>query len=172
VRDVAARGDDDDEQLAAVERDEVEPLEGRQVGGRSNCEADLMRGAGDLVRDVRQHVADRAGAPQPRLDLRRRPGRFAVGEQLVDVNPIALIGRHAAGRSVGLADVSLLLEPGHNVTKRRRRDAKSPVRQPQGRNRLSLVDVGLDDDPENPSIPFRQLRMACHGFLALEPCEC
>ena len=160
VRDVAAGGDDDDEQLAAVERDEVEPLEGRHVGGRRNREADLMRRARDLLRDVRQQVADRAGAPQTRLDLRRRARRLALGQQLVDVDPVPLIGRHAAGRGVGLAYVSLLFEPGHDVAKRRRRDAKSPARQPQGRDRLPLIDIGLDDDAENPSIPFRQLRMA------------
>jgi hypothetical protein len=43
VRDVAAGRNNDDEDLAAVERDEIEMLEPRAVRGRPDGEPDLVR---------------------------------------------------------------------------------------------------------------------------------
>ena len=131
-----------------------------------------MRRARNFLRDVRQQVLDGAGAAQPRLDLRRRPRRLPLGQQLVDVQPIAEIGRNASGRGVRLTHVALLLEPRHDVPKRGGGHAKPAAGQPQRRDGLPLVDVGLDQDPEDPSIPFRKLRMARHGYLAVDLPEC
>ena len=70
VRHVAAGRDDDDQELSAVERHEIQPLERRHVRGGRNRKADLVRRARDLLRYVRQHVARpcRRGAAALRLE--------------------------------------------------------------------------------------------------------
>ena len=52
--------DDDDEDPAAVERHEIQALERRRVHARRDREADLVRRARELVREVRHQVFDAA----------------------------------------------------------------------------------------------------------------
>ena len=95
---MASRGDDDNEELAAVERHEIEPLERRRVGGRCNGKSDLMRRPRHFLRDMGQHVPHGAGAAESGFDLSGRSCRGpAFGEQLIDVEPIALVRGHSPG---------------------------------------------------------------------------
>ena len=165
---MAAGRDDDDEELSAVERHEIQVLERRHVRGGRNGKADLVRRARDLLGYVGEQSLDSSGAPEPRFDLRRgRDDERRSDEQLIDVQPIAQVGGHASGGCVRLPDIALLLEPRHDVPKRGGGHPEAAAGQPQRRDGLALLDVRLDKDPENPSIPFRQFRMACHGYLAL-----
>ena len=87
---------------------------------------------GGVVGQVGQQVG-RAGGASPRggrgrCGRSRRPGPCDVVEaprraQVVDEEPVPLVGRDAAGRRVRLDEVPLLLEHGHLVAHRRRRDA-------------------------------------------------
>ena len=91
---------------------------------------------------------------------------------LVDVHPVGLVGRHPAGRGVGLAQVALLLEHRHLVADGRRGHADGGVRGDVGRpDRLSGLDVLPDDGPED--LDFRSSSMthprAARSLLITQP---
>ena len=145
--------DHDYQEFAAVKRHEIQPLERRHI--RGNRESHLMRGAGDLLRHVREERLDRPGAPEPRLYQRSWPRSLAVGEKLIDVKAIPQVRRDPARRGVRLPHVAQIFEPRHDVPEGRRRDPESPIGEPQRRDWLTLVNVGMDQDRQDPSIPFR-----------------
>jgi hypothetical protein len=96
VRDVPACSNHDNENLAAVEGDEIQVLELRRVSGRSNGKAHLVRGARNCLGSVREHVVDRAGAAKACFDLRSRSGSAPFDQELVHVDAIAKVRRDTA----------------------------------------------------------------------------
>ena len=105
-----------------------------------------------------------------RLALRRRQ-RTQVGE-LVDEDPIALVGRHATGRGVRRRDQLLLFEQRHVVADGRGRHAEGvPLDDRLRADRLARGDVVLHDDAEHleaavgdheapPSVRLRSRRLS------------
>src|SRR5262249_42432886 len=145
-----------------LERHEIQMLEHRRIGWRTDRESDLVRCPRYLVRHVREHVLDSSGSAQPPFELRRPPYRSTLREEAVDVDPIAAIGRKPSSGRVWLFHVALIFETGHDATDRSRGNAEALRGEPERGYRLTLVDVGLHDRAKYPSIPFRQLRME-HG---------
>ena len=83
--------------------------------------------------------------------------------QPVDEQPVALVGRDPAGAGVRLGDEPLLLQRGHVVADRGRRDAEAvPLDEGLGADRLLGGDVVLDDRAEHG-----ELAVVLHGSLLL-----
>src|SRR4051812_4751743 len=93
-------GDDNDQELSAGERHEIEPLERPHI--RSDGESDLVRRTGDFLRHVGKKIFDRSRAPQARLHLWRRSHRLPFGEELVDIYAVTKVGWDPARRGVRL----------------------------------------------------------------------
>ena len=104
--------------VTASERHELDLLEAGGLAGRPEDETEVMRDAGQLVRDVRQHALDGASLPQPGLDGRRRAGRAPMIEQEVDVTAVADVGGNRSRRRVRLRNVSGVLRGGQDVAHR------------------------------------------------------
>ena len=121
---------------------------------------------------MRQDVLDRARATEPLFDIRGKPRRAALGEQLIDVTAISQIRRHPAGRGMRLPHETQLFQARHDVAQRRRRHFGPAARQPQRRHGFAVIDVGLYEPPENLFISFGQLRMRGHQSLAVNLCDC
>ena len=98
-----------------------------------------------------QHVVEVDGAVEERLD---RPAlgarqRLELGEP-VDEQPVAGVGRDAAGAGVRLGDQALLLQHRHVVADRRRRHAQVvPVGQGLAAHGLVGGDEVLDDGAQD-----------------------
>ena len=110
-------------------------------------------------RTVRATMSSRSIAPaQERLDrlaLGRRQ-RLDGGEP-VDEQPVALVGGDPPGAGVRLGDVALVLERGHVVADRGRRDAQVvPLDQRLGAHRLVRRHVVLDDRAEHVELAVLQ----------------
>ena len=123
------------------------------VGGR--------RDDGEQPRHLREHLRRRA---QGLLDL--GPGereveredcgpRLRRREQVVDVEPVAGLGRHAPGRRVRVRQQAEPLELGELRAHGRRRDAQSgPLDEGLRADRLSGRHVLLDDAPQDVALPL------------------
>ena len=99
-------------------------------GNRRYSEADLLRGPGNLLGRVGQHVIDRPRAPESGFDVWSWTGRSPLGQQLVDIAPVAKVGWNTAGRGVGLANEALFLQPSHDAPQRGRGHPETPAGQP------------------------------------------
>ena len=51
------------------------------------------------------------------LDVRSGPRRFAIRQELIDVQAVAEVGGHPSCRRMRLTDVALFLKPYHDVAK-------------------------------------------------------
>ena len=75
--------------------------------------------------------------------------------EVVDEEPVALLGRDAPRARVGLAEVAVVLEGGHVVADRGRRDLHAGrLHDVRGPHRLGGVDVLLHDGPEDGGLAF------------------
>ncbi len=122
---------------------------------------------GDLPGELREqphraadHVVEVHGAVEEVLDgpaLGRR--QRLDPRQLVDEEPVALVGGDPAGAGVGLGDVALLLQHGHVVAHGGGRDAEPvPLRERLGADRLLRPDVVLDDGAQHFESAFAEHR--------------
>jgi hypothetical protein len=103
-------------------------------------------------RTVRSTTSSRSTAPSSSDWI----ARFSAGDsgltvrQPVDEQPVALVGGHPAGAGVRLGDVALVLQHGHVVADRGRRDTQRvPLDQGLRPDRLAGVDVVLDDGAQH-----------------------
>ena len=113
---------DDDRGQRRRQPHDLHAAHGEGLGPRADDDGGVVRQVGEQVRRAVEHLLEPAmGGPEEVADLARvagsrRPGR----RQVVDEEPVALVGRDAAGRRVRLDEVALLLEHGHLVAHRRR----------------------------------------------------
>ncbi len=165
VRDLAVHRHDHDQHAAAIERDELDPLQ-QALGGRRPGEADVLASGGPAR--ARHGRALRASS-RPAAAGPRRPGpacRAASLHQPVDVLPVAEIGGDASGRRVRLLDEALFLEPGQDVADRGRRDGAAGVpRQPLRRDGLAVLDVLAHQRAEQAEHTIRQFRRRVTGTV-------
>ena len=130
LRDLVAARDHDDQDLRAVERNELDALQHGGIVGREG-KAHVPGGARDQMRDRRQQVVHQRrlhGLPaQLLLDVHVRDGRSPALEQDVDERAVAEVGWHATGRGVRLVNVALLFELCQHVSNRGRRQTKTAV---------------------------------------------
>ena len=114
-------------------------------------DGDLAGELGEQPHRAVHHVVEVDRADQEPLDrpaLGRRE-RLDPG-QPVDEEPVAAVGGHPAGAGVRLPDVALLLQHGHVVADRGRRDAEVvPLDQGLAADRLLGGDVVLDDGAQH-----------------------
>jgi hypothetical protein len=145
----------------------VEREHGEQPVAREAHEVDLAeRGLLEVRADrdaqlLREHAERLRGASQDRLDRRRagelfaQPVALALGErpdlhERVDVEPVRLVSRHAAGRRVRVEEEALLLQVAHGVADGGRRDAEAELPRERARpGGLRRGDVALDDRGEH-----------------------
>ena len=122
---------DDDEHLRRAQRNELDLLQDA-VRCHRQRERDEPRRARQHLRHGGQHIFGqrrRAGvAPQLRFDRRAAANRTGRGEQLIDVEPVAAIGRDAARGRVRLLQVSELFELGERVADGGRRHTQTGTR--------------------------------------------
>ena len=86
------------------------------------------------------------------LDL---PREVALLHQRLDVIAVALVGRHAAGGGVRVADEALVLEPGHLAADGCRRERQVEAAHDRlGADGVRRVDVLADDEAEEPGATF------------------
>ena len=116
------------------------------------CTTATLRVSWASARTARCSTSSRSTAPSRKASdgppLGRRQ-RLDLGEP-VDEEPVAGVGGHPAGAGVRLGDQPLLLERGHVVADRRRRDAEVvPVDQRLAADRLVGGDEVLDDRPQH-----------------------
>ena len=130
--------------------------------------------------DARDSSCDAFSSRSPTVPARRSRAStsgctadaLARPEQAIDVQAIAGVGRHAAGRGVRLVDQSLFLEAGEDVPHRGRRQAQVGVlRQPGRRHGFSLLDVLRHQAGENPPLAFEGF-VAHVGLLAVSNGDC
>jgi hypothetical protein len=92
-------------------------------------------------------------------------GKFRLPDELANEVPVTLLGGHAAGRGVRLAEQSGVGEGSHVVTNRRRTDVQVvPVNQPLRAYRLSDLNVLMDDQPEQGLLSFGKVS---HGRISI-----
>ena len=95
---------------------------------------------------------------EPRLDFGTLRWRLRALEQPVDVQPVAGVGRHAAGRRVRLPHQALFFEPRQDVADGgRRQPERAVLGQPRRRHRLALLDVLGDEPRQDPALAIRQV---------------
>ena len=112
---------------------------------------------GGAAQDLLDRVARAGRSSRRRVSLRLVAGRRQPHE-LVDVEPVAPIGRDPAGRGVGVKEVALVLQLAHGVADRGRGHAEAePAGDRLAPGRLRGLDVGLDDRLEHPQFPVGQL---------------
>ena len=154
VRDAARRRDQDDHHDLGLEQQHLDVAHRRRLERRRRDEREQPR-------HLRQHLGRRlerlldlgARRGQPELE----PGRAHLGprEQLVDVEPVARLGRHAARRGVRMGQQADPLELGQLVADGRRRHAEPGALDERLRaDRLPGRHVLLDDEPEDVALPL------------------
>ena len=163
----ARLGRQHDERPLPLDRDEIDPLEPRVLERGREDDRGVVGQLGELRRRRLQEVVDLAPGAR---DLALEPERLPAAEldaphQAVDVVPVRLVRRHAPRRGVGLAEVAHLLEVGHGVPDRRRREPQRVLlRQLAGADGLRrdgvLEQQGLEDLPR----AVAQLVWAHHGL--------
>ncbi len=110
------------------------------------------------------------GGREERADLGAGRGVEPAGcGEMVDEEPVSLVGGDASGRRVRLDQVALLLEHRHLVAHRRRRHGDTgragDVRRADG---LRRRDVFLHDGAEDRRLPFVQ-HLGNQGYRVLTP---
>ena len=125
VLDPIVVGLDDHEDLRAVKGDELD-VSKRSVDLGNHREAKIVRGARELVRHVRQHVADGAGLPQSCFHV-LGVCRCARIEEQINVSPVSPVGRDPARRGMWMVDIAEVLEAGQDVSHRRGRQSEAAV---------------------------------------------
>ena len=112
-------------------------------------------------RTVRATTSSRSTAPSRKFWIARRSGRgqrFDAG-QLVDEEPVALVGGDTARAGVRLGDVALVLQDRHVVADGGGRHTELvPLGQRLGPDRLLGADVVLDDGTQHFESAFAQHR--------------
>ena len=130
---------------AAAERHELDALERRRrrtpasARSRRACDAcDSTCDTCDSRSRHRRRQRDLLAAAALRPGGRRAPGA-GRSSSMIDVDAIAQVGRHAAGRGVRLLDVAQLLEPRQDVADGGRRHAEArPAHQRRRGDRLAV----------------------------------
>ena len=100
-------------------------------------------------------------------ELDHLKGELVIIHQLVDIEPVALGGGDAPSGGVGLLQVALVLQIGHVVA-----DGGGGHIQPRplghrlGAYRLGVLDIELNDGPEDLLFSLAQLQTAhlLYGF--------
>ncbi len=165
-RAVAEHGDH--QRVPGRETDDLHRSHGGHLGSRPDDHGGML---GDLSEQVGRLVQQLFEAPVGRVeegaDALRGDGVEPSGcRDVVDEEPVALVGRHSPGRGVRLRQVPLLLEHRHLVANRGRADMNAgrvgDVRRPHG---LRRADVLLHDGSENGGLAFVE-------HLAVQVSEC
>ena len=115
-------------------------------------------------RELREHVRRRLERGLElvpllgELERKRRRPRLEALEQAVGEEPVAVVGRHAAGRCVRMREEALPLELGELAAHGRRRDVQArPLDERLRCDRLAGRDVLLHDEAEDLALSLRQL---------------
>ena len=154
--------------MASRQTDDLHRPHRRQLGAGPDDDRGVLRDLSEQIGGlVQQLFESTVGVIEERADpLRRRRVEATGCGDVVDEEPIALVGRDATGRGVRLRQIPLLLEHRHLVANGRRADPNAgqigDVRRP---DRLSRGDVLLHDGPENGGLAFVE-------HLALQVSEC
>ena len=149
--DPAGAGDQHQQQPGRRQGDHLDVTHRRPGQRRVLHDRHLLGELGEQPDAAVDHVVEVDRALQERRDgaLLRAGQRLDAG-QLVDEQPVALVGRDPAGAGVRLGDEALFLQHGHVVADRRRRDAQAvPLDQRLRADRLLGADVVLDDGSED-----------------------
>jgi len=124
---LAFGGDDDQQDAGFGQRQELDLADARRLPARGDHHAGEVREFRDQLRGMADHAQGHVGE-QCALDLGNmlwveRPD----GQQRVDEQPVAARRRHAAGRGMRAGDEAHLLEIGHHVADRRRRQLEAGI---------------------------------------------
>ena len=152
VHDTAVGRDDDGHRHPRRESDELHGAHDGRFDGRPDDDGGIVREVRQQAAGVLEHLLEGAVGVREELADLRPPGRVEPARhgQVVDEEPVALVGRDAPGRGVRLGEVALLLEHGHLVAHRRRTDLDAGRVGDMGRaDRLRGLDVLLDHRPED-----------------------
>ena len=154
--DPAGVGDEHGHEAGRGEHDELDVPDARAAERGVLGEGDLAGELGQEAHGAGEHVIQIDRLAEEGLDRLALTGgeRTQVGE-LVDEDPVALVGRHPAGRGVGSRDQLLLFELRHVVADRGRRDAeRMPLDDGLGAHRLARRHVVLHDDAQHGETAF------------------
>ena len=162
LRDLAAVSHHHDEHFRGTERDELDLFE-NAVRCHRQRECDQPRCARQHLRDGGQHVLGKGRTARIATKLRFDGGAVAYGarsgQKLIDIETVTAIGWNAAGRRVGLLQVSQVLELGKRVPDGRRRHTQpGHVHQPGRADRLAGIDIFSNECGENLRRSGRKLR--------------
>ena len=154
--------------VAADETDDLHRSHGGQLGSGTDDYGGVLRDLGEQVGGLVQQLfeATVSGVEESADPLRRGRIEPARGGDVVDEEPVALVGRDAAGGRVRLGEIALLLEDRHLVAHGRRTDPHArEVGDVRRAHRLRGGDVLLHDGPENGGLAFVE-------HLAVQVSEC
>jgi hypothetical protein len=164
VRDTAGRRDHDHHHDVGLEQQHL------CMAHRCRLER-RRRDEREQPRHLRQHLSGRLERlldlrprdRQPELEPRR--ARFGEQKELVDVDPVAGLGRHASGRRVRMREQGEALELRELVPDGRGREADArPLDERLGAHRLPGLDVLLDDEAEDVALALGEENgHALHG---------
>ena len=149
--DPAGVGDEHEQQAVRREVDDLEVAHGAARQRRVLHDGHLARQLREQAHRAAHDVVEVDGALEERLDRPALRGRQRLhGRQLVDEQPVALVGGDASGAGVGVGDVPLLLERRHVVADGGRAHAQAvPLGERLGAHRLGRGHEVLDDRPED-----------------------
>ena len=151
-------GDEHEQQPLRRHRHQLDVPDRRPGQRRVLDQRHLPGELGEQPHGAHHHVVEVVGAGQEGLDrppLGRRQ-RLDPGKP-VHEQPVSLVGRDAARAGMRLGDVALLLEHGHLVADRRRRDVQVvAVHQRLRAHRLHRGDIVADDGAQDRELPVVQ----------------
>ena len=169
LRHASGVGDEDHQHPPAAELHELDVRDGRTRERRVLHDRDLAGQLRQRPHRAHEHVVEIGRSVEEGRDRRalRRRERPDLGE-VIDEDPVALVGRHAARRRVRCRDQLLVLEERHVVADRRGRHAEGvPLDDRLAADGLTRVDVVLHDRPQNLQSAFGDHLASSPAPLAL-----